>query len=106
MSFKNMILMAVLDHAVNEFAPCMCVQSEAVGIRAFKSEVYRAEPGNLLNSNREDFSLYVVGEYDPATGSVITRDPRAVMHGKDLIRYSESMPANVNPDSYGGTTPE
>ena len=30
---SNMVLVSVFDHAVGEFAPCMCVNSEAAAIR-------------------------------------------------------------------------
>ena len=30
---SNMVLVSVFDHAVLEFAPCMCVNSEAAAIR-------------------------------------------------------------------------
>ena len=31
----NMVLVSVFDHAVGEYAPCMCVNSEAAAIRSF-----------------------------------------------------------------------
>ena len=59
---SNMVLVSVFDHAVLEFAPCMCVNSEAAAIRIFTNEVNRYDPNNLLSTNKSDFSLYVVGE--------------------------------------------
>ena len=32
---SNMVLVSVFDHAVGEYAPCMCVNSEAAAIRIF-----------------------------------------------------------------------
>ena len=37
----NMVLVSVFDHAVGEYAPCMCVNSEAAAIRIFTNEVNR-----------------------------------------------------------------
>ena len=42
----------------------MCVNSEAAAIRIFTNEVNRYDPNNLLSTNKGDFSLYVVGEFD------------------------------------------
>ena len=61
---SNMVLVSVFDHAVGEYAPCMCVNSEAAAIRIFTNEVNRYDPNNLLSTNKSDFSLYVVGEFD------------------------------------------
>ena len=54
---SNMVLVSVFDHAVGEFAPCMCVNSEAAAIRIFTNEVNRYDPNNLLSTNKIDFSL-------------------------------------------------
>ena len=67
---SNMVLVSVFDHAVGEYAPCMCVNSEAAAIRIFTNEVNRYDPNNLLSTNKIDFSLYVVGEFDLSTGDV------------------------------------
>ena len=64
----NMVLVSVFDHAVGEYAPCMCVNSEAAAIRIFTNEVNRYDPNNLLSTNKTDFSLYVVGEFDLSAG--------------------------------------
>ena len=85
---SNMVLVSVFDHAVLEFAPCMCVNSEAAAIRIFTNEVNRYDPNNLLSTNKSDFSLYVVGEFDLATGCVVNRDPRVLIHGRDILTVS------------------
>ena len=48
----NMVLVSVFDHAVGEYAPCMCVNSEAAAVRIFTNEVNRYDPNNLLSTNR------------------------------------------------------
>ena len=55
---SNMVLVSVFDHAVGEYAPCMCVNSEAAAIRIFTNEVNRYDPNNLLSTNKSDFSRY------------------------------------------------
>ena len=89
---------ALSDHAVGEYAPCMCVNSEAAAIRIFTNEVNRYDPNNLLSTNKSDFSLYVVGEFDLSAGCVVNRDPRVLIHGRDILTVS------LPDTSYGGTT--
>ena len=96
----NMVLVSVFDHAVGEYAPCMSVNSEAAAIRIFTNEVNRYDPNNLLSTNRKDFTLYVVGEFDLSSGSWSYRDPRVLIHGRDILTVSL-------PDApYGGKTAE
>ena len=45
----------------------------------------RYDPNNLLSTNKTDFSLYVVGEFDLSTGCVVNRDPRVLIHGRDVF---------------------
>ena len=97
---SNMVLVSVFDHAVGEYAPCMCVNSEAAAVRIFTNEVNRYDPNNLLSTNRKDFTLYVVGEFDLSSGCVVNRDPRVLIHGRDILTVSL-------PDTpYGGKTAE
>ena len=96
----NQVLVSVFDHVVGECAPCMCVNSEAAAIRIFTNEVNRYDPNNLLSTNRKDFTLYVVGEFDLSAGCVVNRDPRVLIHGRDILTVSL-------PDApYGGTKAE
>ena len=54
----------------------------------------------LLSTNKSDFSLYVVGEFDTSAGCVVNRDPRVLIHGRDILTVSL-------PDApYGGTKAE
>ena len=97
---SNMVLVSVFDHAVGEYAPRMCVNSEAAAIRIFTNEVNRYDPNNLLSTNKSDFSLHVVGEFDLSAGCVVNRDPRVLIHGRDILTVSL-------PDApYGGTKAE
>ena len=40
----------------------------------------------------------MVGEFDLATGCVVNRDPRVLIHGRDILTVS------LPDTSYGGTT--
>ena len=52
---SNIVLVSVFDHAVGEFAPCMCVNSDAAAIRIFINEVNRYDPNNLLQPTKVIF---------------------------------------------------
>ena len=96
----NMVLVSVFDHAVGEYAPCMCVNSEAAAIRIFTNEVNRYDPNNLLSTNKTDFSFMWLVNLDLSAGCVVNRDPRVLIHGRDILTVSL-------PDApYGGTTAE
>ena len=75
----------------------MCVNSEAAAVRIFTNEVNRYDPNNLLSTNKTDFSLYVVGEFDLSSGCVVNRDPRVLIHGSDILedvkfsRYTRAL---------------
>lgn len=98
----NQILVSIFDHAVGVYAPAMCVPAEAAAIRSFQSEIRRVDPDNLLHTNKEDFTLYRVGEFDLDSGSVITNDPRVLIHGRDVMHFV--LPAPDASGSYGGTS--
>ena len=51
----NMALVSVFDHAVGEYAPCHCVNSEAAAVRIFTNEVNRYDPNNLLSTTKRIF---------------------------------------------------
>lgn len=97
----NQVLVSVFDHAVGVYAPVMCVPTDTVAIRSFQTEIRRVDPNNLLHSNKEDFTLYRVGEFDLDSGSVITNDPRVLIHGRDVMHAVASAPDTSG--SYGGT---
>ena len=96
----NIVLVSVFDHAIGEYAPCISVTSEAAAIRIFTNEVNRYDPNNLLSTNRKDFTLYVVGKFDPSSGCVFNRDPRVLIHGRDILTVS------LSDTPHGGTTAE
>ena len=75
----------------------MCVNSEAAAIRIFTNEVNRYDPNNLLSTNKSDFSLYVVGEFNLSAGCVVNRDPRV---------YRDILTVSLPDTPYGGAKAE
>lgn len=84
MKFK---VLAVRDRAIDAFGQPMFSPNVGGAVRAFGDEVKRAAEGNQLNKHPEDFDLYIIGDFDDATGELIPQRPEQVAIGKD---YSAS----------------
>lgn len=77
-------VLAVRDRAIDAFGQPFFSVSVGGAIRGFSDEVNRAGENNQLNKHPEDFDLYLLGEFDDATGKFETQDPSQVAIGKDL----------------------
>lgn len=95
-----MIFAAVFDSAVKAFATPMVFPTVAAATRVFMIEVNRPDPGNLLNTNRADFDLYHVGDFNPDTGAVTAVTPVVVIHGRDVAPLA--VPASGPVEGSGG----
>jgi len=60
----------IYDSKVAAFLRPFFCRSDAEAIRAFTDTV--TDPGSLLNKHPEDFSLFVVGDFDEETGRVVS----------------------------------
>lgn len=83
-------VMAVCDSASELYARPMFVPARGAGVRGFTDEVNRKAADvaeNPLNAHPEHFSLYVLGEFDDATG-VITcpEEPEFVVKATDVLK--------------------
>lgn len=79
-------VLAVRDRAIDAFGQPFFTNSTGGAIRSFGDEINRADPNNQLNKHPEDFDLYLLGEWDDATGKFDTADASQVAIGKDLVR--------------------
>lgn len=73
---------AVRDRAVDAFGmPFFCKhQNEAV--RSFTDEVNR--PESQFYSHPDDYDLYYLGQYDDATGTLVSNTPSMLATGKSV----------------------
>lgn len=77
-------VLAIRDRAADVFGQPIFVPSLGGAIRSFSDEVNRKAEGNALNQHPEDFDLYLLGEFDDATGEFLQQKPAQCAIGKDL----------------------
>lgn len=76
---------AVFDTAVQAFGRPIFVPAIGAATRSFTDEVNRKDQDNQLNQHPEDFELYYLADFDEATGTFITTEPKRILtRGKDL----------------------
>lgn len=66
------LVIAVRDAAADVFGRPYFVPTAGIAIRSFTDEVNRVADDNQLNKHAKDFALYELGEYDDATGAIVT----------------------------------
>lgn len=72
-------IVSVKDLAAQAFGRPVFVQSAGVAVRSFSDEVNRDVPDNQMFSHPVDFELYELGEFDDATGSLLSSGPPALL---------------------------
>lgn len=77
-------VLAIRDRAIDAYGQPFFSASVGGAIRSFSDEINRAAENNQLNKHPEDFDLYLLGEFDDATGRFDAADPSQIAIGKDL----------------------
>lgn len=82
----------VLDSKTAVFGRPWFEQQEASAIRGFADAVNdSSNTNNLWNKHPEDFSLYVIGEYDDEKGDLIPHFPKSLVTASALIAVNKSQ---------------
>lgn len=78
---------SIRDRATDCFGPPMFARAVQQGIRSFSEQVNSRDGGNVA-SHPEDFDLYLLGEFDDATGrfECPAGQPQMIAVGKDLVQ--------------------
>lgn len=77
-------VVAIRDRAADVFGQPQLVPTTGTAIRSFSDAVNTSETG-ALQKHPEDFDLYLLAEYDDATGQFANVDPpRMLAVGKDV----------------------
>lgn len=77
---------AVLDAKLGSFSQPFFSMSQAAGIRAFSDSVNDASnPNNQWHNHPEDFTLYMLGEYDDLTATLIPELPVALITASNVF---------------------
>lgn len=69
------------------------IGSDAEAMRDFKFMCSESTP--YIYFNREDWSIYKLGDFDTVTGDLIVREPEVIMKGADILA-SEKDRKKVN----------
>jgi len=75
----------VRDRAIDAYGQPFFGTSVGGAVRSFSDEINRADPNNQLSKHPEDFDLFLLGEFDDATGEFDVTKPAQVAVGKDLL---------------------
>lgn len=75
-------LYAVRDSAADSFANPFTFATNALAIRAFSTEVNNAQ--SMMNQHRNDYELWVIGEFESDTGIVQPIVPRSLIRAADV----------------------
>lgn len=80
------LIMAVRDAKAEAFMPPMFVQAAGLGLRAFSDAIN--DPQHEFSRHPEDYSLYMLGEFDELQGVVhpASPGPELVVLGATVLR--------------------
>jgi hypothetical protein len=82
-------LFAVLDSASGVYDGPVPAQTEGVALRNFENMAKSEQ--TPIGKNPEYFSLWIVGEWNDATGEVISEDKRVLANAIDLLTPAEEV---------------
>ena len=80
MSNRVMQLFSLYDRTADLFGVLFLAENPAIAIRAFHDSILKPSTSSDIANHPDDFELYLVGEWDHSTGSLI---PQPL--GKPLI---------------------
>lgn len=81
----KLICCSVLDHKTGAFMRPFFMLSEGQALRSFQDEVNRDEKDNIIYSHPDDFSLFLVGDFDDADGRLsVVSPPKLISHAASL----------------------
>lgn len=90
---------ATHDASIDAFHQPFFARTDVECHRMFVESLRRDQKSNLF-LYPEDFSVYVVGEFDDETGRVIGCDPLCVINGAQMRQYQKTVIADSqNEDS-------
>ncbi|QCQ84952.1 nonstructural protein [Blackfly microvirus SF02] len=79
----KMLIFSVFDAAVNAYLQPFFVRSKGEAIRSFQDAVN--DPKSQFNIHYTDYSLFLLGSYDDASGVFDTNIPERVTGARDVI---------------------
>lgn len=78
----KLVIVSVFDRAAQAYGRPVFVHTRGLAVRSFRDEVTRSAADNDMFKHAEDYDLYVLGEFDDATG-IMSGAPEMIIRGKD-----------------------
>lgn len=85
-----LVVVAVMDRAVQGFGRPIYVPSLGVALRSFSDEVNRKGADNQMSQHPEDFDLYELCKFDDETGAHLESTCRVLARGKEVVVKEQS----------------
>lgn len=79
----NMKLFAIYDTAVGAYMRPFVMQSPGQAIRAFEDMV--SDPNHDIARHPEDYSLFIIGEFNDQTGEIVPESPGCLMRAHEHV---------------------
>lgn len=76
---------SVFDTASQLFGQPFFVPHTAAAVRSVGDEANRSAADNPLYQHPDDFSIYLLGTFDDATGAFVAHAPEIIARVKDLV---------------------
>lgn len=88
---------SVYDQAAKAFLPPFCLRNDQQAIRTFKDCVN--SPNHQFNAHPEDYSLYLMGEFNDALGEFTNEQPGPKNLGSGLAQLKVAASAAIQQQS-------
>ena len=84
----KLFVFSVFDSKAAAFNPPFCAPSYGVAERNFHTEVTSAD--SMVAKYPEDYSLFVIGDFDTDTGVLTARNPEAIVTASALVARGQA----------------
>lgn len=93
-----MKVFSVFDAKLATFGRPWFQMTDAAALREFSDAVNDgSNPNNQWHTHPEDFSLFVIGEFDDQSGELIPRTPLSLVTASSLVvNFSRSKPEQLD----------
>ncbi len=82
------VVVSVRDQTADTFQLPFVTPNVGVAVRSFADAVQNPEPANPWNKHPEDFSLWLLGEFDDETGKITPVEKVQLGLAKEYVRVS------------------
>lgn len=85
-------MFSIFDSKMTTFSRPFFEQTEPSAIRVFRDAVNEQNPNNMWNKHPEDFSLFVLADFDDASGEIIPQLPKNLITASAIVELKKENP--------------